>query len=140
MGIVVLGSSLDTPMHEAEYRRLFAAMAIERPDAIVISDESENYTNAPLVVELSEKARLPTIAPSREFADLGAFMAYGYDPSDLYRHQARIIDQILKGANPGEIPFYQSRKFELIINLKTAKALSIAIPQSLLARADELIE
>jgi putative ABC transport system substrate-binding protein len=140
MGIVVLGSLPDTPMHEAEYRRLFAAMANERPDALVISDVSENLTNAPLIVQLCESARLPTIALSREYAFLGALMAYGYDSSDLFRHQARIIDQILKGANPGEIPIYRSTKFELIINLKAAKALSITIPPSLLARADELIE
>jgi putative ABC transport system substrate-binding protein len=67
-------------------------------------------------------------------------MAYAFDLADIYRHAAQQADQILKGANPGEIPFYQSAKFELVINLKTAKTLDLTIPPTLLARADEVIE
>lgn len=141
MGIALLGSFPEwPPLQDAEYRRLFASMSQERVDAVLIGGDDENFTSRKLIVELAEKGRLPTMSPFREHVELGGLMAYASDRPDFYRHAARQIDQILKGAKPGEIPFYQSSKFELVINLKTAKALGLTIPPSLLARADEVIE
>ena len=86
------------------------------------------------------QARLPTIAAYKEFVESGALMAYGVDLSQLYRGIARYIDRILQGANPSELPYQLPTKFELVVNLKTAKALGITTPSSVLLRADRIIE
>jgi hypothetical protein len=91
-------------------------------------------------VERYGASDLPTVYPNRDFVKLGGLMSYGTDNLDLFRRAADLVDQILKGARPGEIPFYQPTKFELVINLNTAKTLGLEIPPSLLARADEVIE
>ena len=83
---------------------------------------------------------MPTVFPFREYFELGALMVYGPSVSDSYRRLAGYIDQVLKGAHPGDLPIYLASKFDLLINLKTAKALGITIPPSLLVRADEIIE
>jgi putative ABC transport system substrate-binding protein len=85
-------------------------------------------------------ARLPAIYPFPEFVEAGGLMAYSFDFAELIRRAASDIDAILRGANPGDIPFYQPSKFELAINLKTAKALGLAVPTTLLASADKVIE
>jgi putative ABC transport system substrate-binding protein len=92
------------------------------------------------LVDLAAKNRLPTVFPYREFVDDGGLMAYGPDLADLSRRGATYVDKILKGAKPGDLPVEQPTKFELVINLKTAKALGLTIPPSLLARADQVIE
>jgi putative tryptophan/tyrosine transport system substrate-binding protein len=92
------------------------------------------------LAELAASSRLPTISGIRDFAEVGDLVAYGVDFADLYRRAATHVDKILKGARPGDIPVEQPTKFELVINLKTAKALGLAIPPSLLARADHVIE
>jgi putative tryptophan/tyrosine transport system substrate-binding protein len=140
IGIDLLGALLESPIQEAEYRHVFTAMARDRVDAVVVNDTPENYTYQRLITELAKNARLPAIYPSRSFTEAGGLMSYGADSLDLFRHAADQIAQILKGAQPGEIPFYQATRFELIINLKTAKTLGLAFPLTLLARADEVIE
>ena len=116
-------------------------MAQERVDAVMVNDSaSENYTNQRLITKLAESGRLPAIYPDRSIVELGGLMAYGIELEELYRHAAHQIDQILKGAKPGELPFYQATKFKLTVNLNTAKALGLAIPQSVLLRADEVIQ
>jgi putative ABC transport system substrate-binding protein len=92
------------------------------------------------LVELAAKARIPAIYPFRDYVEAGGLMAYSIDLVDISRRLANLIDKILKGANPGDIPFYQPTKFELSINLKTAKALGLEMPAMLLGRADEVIE
>jgi ABC-type uncharacterized transport system substrate-binding protein len=139
-GVSLIGPPLEVPLKEAEYRRVFAAMTQEGADALLVSENTENFTNERLIVELAEMARLPSISPHREHVELGGLMAYAYDLWDMGRHAADQVDQIFNGAKPGEIPIWQTTKWILSINLRTAKTLGLTIPASLLARADEVIE
>lgn len=115
------------------------AMA-ERADALSVGNDSVVIANRRRIAELAAKHRLPTIYATREFVDAGGLLSYAANYSDLYRRAATYVDKIFKGANPGELPVEQPTKFELVINLKAAKALGITVPYSLLARADELVE
>jgi len=140
LGITITGALLDGTIDEARYRSVFAAMEQDRVDALIVSSEAVNFTYSQLLVDLAAKSRIPAIYAYRGTVALGGLMAYAYDIADTYRRAANAIDQILKGAFPGDIPFYQATKFELVINVKTAKALGLEIPSSLLLRADEVIE
>ena len=92
------------------------------------------------LVDLAAKNRLPAVYMERDYVDAGGLMSYGPNVADLFRRAASYVDKILKGAKPGDLPVEQPTKFELVINLKTAKALGLAVPQSLRQRADELIQ
>ena len=139
-GISLKAALLGNAFNEAEYQRVFRSMEQDRADALMVSDENEHLTYRATIVELAAKGRIPAIYALREFVEVGGLMAYSIDLADIYRRVANLIDKILRGANPGDIPFYQPTKFELSINLKTAKALGLEIPAMLLARADEVIE
>ena len=89
---------------------------------------------------LAAESRLPTIFIRREYVEAGGLMSYGPNNLDQFRHAANYVDKILKGAKPGDLPIEQPTKFELVINLKTSKALGLAVPPALLVRADEVIE
>jgi len=118
----------------------FDAAIRQRADAFVVTLDSLLQANRKLIVELAAKHRLPAMYQAREFVDAGGLMVYGPSYPDLYRRAASYVDKIFKGAKPGDLPIEQPTKFELVINLKTAKALGLTIPQSVLLRADELIQ
>ena len=126
--------------NSSEIERVFAVMEQQRPDAVLVSGEGDLYAHRQLIAELAEKNRLPAMCPYRDYVDAGGLMAYTVDLAELLRRMADDVHQILNGAKPGNIPIYQATKFQLLINLKTAKALSLTIPPALLARADEMIE
>jgi putative ABC transport system substrate-binding protein len=130
----------DVPFQEAEYRRAFSVMRDTGIGAIAIPDNPVDLAYRKLIVELVQSLRLPAVYPFREFIDEGGLMAYSPNLLELSRHAAHQVEQILKGVKPGDLPFFQATKFELVINLKTAKALGLTIPPTLLARADEVIE
>jgi len=140
IGVSLVPELLDAPIQEPEYRRVFALMAQQGLEALIVGSSQENSVNARLIVELAEIARLPTLYPGRWYVEQGGLMSYGPDIPELYRQLGADIAEILKGAKPGDIPFYQPTRFELVVNLKTATALGLTVPQSLLARADEVIE
>jgi putative ABC transport system substrate-binding protein len=139
LGISLKGETMSS-FNEQEYQRAFNSMEHERVDGILVSDESEHFTYRRLLVELAAKTRIPAIYAYREHVELGGLMAFSFDLEELGRHGARQVAEILKGANPGELPIYQQTKFELIINLKTAKALGLEMPATLVGRADRVIE
>ena len=98
------------------------------------------FANRSQITSLAQKHRLPTLYGQREYVDAGGLIAYGSNLADAWRRAATFVDKILKGAKPGELPIEQPTKFELVINQKTAKALGLTIPPSLLRRADEVIQ
>ena len=108
--------------------------------AFVVGIDALTQENQKLIIELAVKHRLPAIYPSREFVDVGGLITYGVNYPDLYRRAATFVDKILKGSKPSDLPVEQPTKFELVINVKTAKALGLTVPQSMLQRADEVIE
>jgi putative tryptophan/tyrosine transport system substrate-binding protein len=140
LGISLLGPPLESPIQQAEYRRVLETIVQEHADGLIVYDQPENMTHRRLIVDLSEKARLPTVYPFRDFFEIGGLMVYGSDIAGVFRRLAGYIDQILKGTKPGEIPIYLESKFQLLVNLKVAKTLGLTIPTSLLVRADEVIE
>ena len=109
-------------------------------DGLMQMDDPLFVTHRRQLAELEIKNRLPTISWLREIVDAGGLVSYGPDFPDLYRRAATYIDKILKGAKPGDLPIEQPTKFELAINMKTAKALGLTIPPSVLTRADHVIE
>ncbi len=124
----------------ADFDRAFSEMTEAHAGALSVLTSAILFTEHRRLVDLSAKHRLPTVYPWREGADSGGLMSYGPNVADLYRRTAFYVDKILKGAKPGDLPVEQPTKFELVINLRTAKALGLTIPQSLLQRADQVIE
>ena len=118
----------------------FSKMAREHVDALVVRPHPIFLQNRARIVKLAAQNRLPSVYPYSEFVDAGGLMSYATNYPELWRRSAAYVDKILKGAKPAELPIEQPTKFELVVNLKTAKALGLTIPQSILARADEVIE
>jgi len=113
-------------------------MAESRVDAVVVMQDALFNANVRVIADLAAKKRLPS-SGTKDLAEAGGVIGYGWNTSDNNRRAATFVDKILRGAKPADLPFEQPTKFELVINLKTAKALGLTIPQSLLLRADEII-
>jgi putative ABC transport system substrate-binding protein len=140
LGFSLLGPPLDSPIGEAEYRRVVAAMAEQRPDALLVSEYGENSRHRQLIAELARVHRLPAVYPFRQYAAVGGMVIYGPDDRDLDLRLAASIDTILQGGNPGDIPFYRPTRYQLFINLKSARDIGLEIPPALLMAADEVTE
>ena len=123
-----------------DFERVFAAMARQRPDALLLIVDSLTIQHGSQIVEFVTRNRIPSMLEAPELAAAGGLMAYAASPSDLWSRAASYVDKILKGAKLADLPVEQPTKFELVINLKTAKALGLTIPPSLLLRADQVIE
>jgi len=117
----------------------FSAISRARAQALYVIGDALFFAHRATLLKLASKARLPTIYAAREMVDAGGLMSYGPDFGDLFRRSTGYVDKILKGAKPGDLPIEQPTQFELVVNLKTAKALGITIPQSILLQADEVI-
>jgi len=131
---------ITTPEREEELDSAFAAMTAARAEALYVDLNPRTGNMAQAIVDLAARNRLPAIYETKGFVDLGGLIAYGPSVRDLYRRAAGYVDKILKGAKPADLPVEQPTKYELVINLKAAKALGFTIPQSLLLRADEVIQ
>ena len=123
-----------------EFEGAFAAMVRERANGLFVLADPVTFTARSQIVLLAAKHRLPTVYGQREVVEIGGLMSYGSSLAQQFRRAAVYVDRIFKGAKPGELAVEQPTKFELVINLKTAKALDLTVPATLLARADELIE
>ena len=123
-----------------EIDNAFAAITTERHGAVIVLADTMLVNHRTRIADHAARRRLPTVFGVMEYAEAGILLAYGPSVSDGLRRAAAYVDKILKGAKPGDLPIEQPTKFELIINLKTAKALGLTIPQSLLQRADQVIE
>ena len=122
-----------------EFEGAFAAMRRERADGLLVAPHTFTFVHARRIIELAAASRLPTVYAFREPVEAGGLMGYGANAPDMFRRAAIYVDKILKGANPADLPVEQPTKFDLVINVKTAKVLGLTIPQSLLLRADEVI-
>jgi putative tryptophan/tyrosine transport system substrate-binding protein len=136
LGVKIRSEEVRKP---SEFGQAFVAIAKERADALVIVDDGMLISHASQISDLAQKHRLPAIG-FKEYVQAGGLMSYSVDHLRLWRHTAVFVDKILHGASPGDLPIYQATHFELIINLKTAKALGLTIPPAVLARADQVIE
>jgi len=137
---------LGVQLHSLEVRsstdfdKAFEDATRARAGALFITADPVIVTNLKRIVDFAAKSRLPSIFPWSEFANAGGLVTYGTDRADMYRRAATFVDKILKGAKPRDLPVDRATKFELVVNLKTANALGITIPQSVLLRADRVIE
>ena len=115
-------------------------MARERMQGLTVPPDGMFLAHRAQIIDLAAKYRIPTMYGVRELVQAGGLIAYGVNLPEMYHHGALFVDRILKGAKPGDLPVERPTKFELMINLKTAKTLGLTIPQTLLIRADQLIE
>jgi len=137
LGITLIEVGVRSP---DEIDGAFSAMTRERADALVMLGDAFFFAAASRIAGLATSQKLPAIYDHGEFPAVGGLMSYGPDLTENFRHAAFYIDKILKGAKPADLPVQQATKFELVINMKTAKALGLTVPQSILAGADEVIE
>jgi putative ABC transport system substrate-binding protein len=124
----------------SDFAGAFSAMTKERAGGVIVLTSSMFYDQRTRIAELAARSRLPAIYTVKEYAEAGGLMAYGVNLGESFRRAASYVDKVLKGVRPADLPVEQPTKFDLVINLKTAKALGLTIPQSVLARADQIIE
>jgi putative ABC transport system substrate-binding protein len=124
----------------AEVQEAVAKLGRDPGSGLIVAPDAFTLVHYPLLIRLAQQHRLPAVYAWRTSVAQGALMSYGPDPYDMFRRSASYVDRVLKGAKPGDLPVQQPTKFELAINLKTARALGLQIPDRLLALADEVIE
>jgi putative ABC transport system substrate-binding protein len=137
LGITLLFHEVRNP---GDLTMAFGAITTERSDAMIVDGDPLLVSNRRGIVEFAASHRLPAMYGLRDFVDAGGLIAYGASIFEIWRRVASYVDKILKGAKPADLPVEQPTAFELVLNLKTAKALGVAIPQIILARADEVME
>jgi putative tryptophan/tyrosine transport system substrate-binding protein len=137
LGVILVRIELNTP---SDWPSVAQTIVRDRPDALALAPTVINFNLRREIAEFANAQRLPTIGFNRDQAVAGFLMSYGSEADDLYRHVAVYVDKILKGAKPADLPVEQPTKFELVINMKTAKAVGVTIPPSLLLRADTVIQ
>jgi putative tryptophan/tyrosine transport system substrate-binding protein len=130
-------TSIDNP---GEIERTVAAFARQPNGGLIVTAGARGDAHRELIIKLAEGQRLPAVYPWRYWVSDGGLLSYGTDTVDLYRRVATYVDRVLKGEKPADLPVQNPTKYELVINLKTAKALGLEVPPTLLARADEVIE
>jgi putative ABC transport system substrate-binding protein len=140
LGISLMPAPVKSPYNEAEYRRAVDSIHRDQVDGLMFSAEFEHQPHRFLLIQLLQQIRLPAMHFFPGDVEAGALMSYALDPKPAWRSMAKQAAEILNGANPGDIPYVQVVRFELEINLKTAKALGLELPATLLARADRVIE
>lgn len=136
-GVEVLAVQARTP---GEIENAFSTMAQKTTGAVIIASDALFTQQIRQIATLADKTRLPVIGPFRQYADAGALMSYGQNFTDHFRRAATYVDKIFKGAKPADLPVEQPTKFELVVNLKTARLLGLSVPHELLLRADQVIE
>jgi putative ABC transport system substrate-binding protein len=139
-GIPLVTVLVEFPTNETGFRAAIADASRQGANAIMVVDSPDTMPNRALIVDLVATARLPAIYGTFELVEAGGLMAYSFDLADLSKRAAQNIDAILRGAYPGDIPFYQNTRYELSINLKTAATLGLTVPKTLLAAADKVVE
>src|SRR6266508_3661718 len=125
---------------DSDFDQAFDSIVRERPDAFIVFADRVFLHNRGRIVDFAARNRLPAVYPYRELVEAGGLMSFGPNYAEMHRRAATYVDKILKGAKPAELPVEQPTKFELIVNPKSAKTLGLTIPQSLLLRADEVIQ
>jgi putative ABC transport system substrate-binding protein len=122
-----------------DYEPAFGAVARGRADALLVRRDPLNQTNRTRIISLAAQSKLPAVYPVGQYVEVGGLMSYGVNGADQHRRAATFVDKILKGAKPADLPVEQPKKFEFIINLKTAQQIGLTIPPNVLARADKVI-
>ena len=140
LGIEIQSVVADPQLGSASLESAFSTINQERPDALLLGSSALTLRHRARVVDFTAKRRLPTIYGSNIFVDAGGLMSYGHNSTDSYRRAATYVDKILRGAKPADLPIERPTKFNLVINLKTAKKLGITIPPQFLAQADKVIK
>jgi putative ABC transport system substrate-binding protein len=140
LGISIIGMPIEISADESQYRQTFETMAQQTVEAVMANGLGPNYFQRHLIAELAERHRLPSICWYLDVAKAHGLLSYGADLNDILDRWAGQVDLVLKGTKPADLPFYQPTKFILAINLRTAKALGLNVPSTLLASADEVIE
>src|SRR6478672_11493862 len=140
LGLSLVPAPVNSPVNEAEYRRVFDSIQRDQVDGVIFSAEFEHQPHRFLLIHLLQQIRLPAVHIFPDEVEAGGLMSYALDAKPVLRTIAKQAAEILNGANPGDMPYVQVVRFELAINLKTAKALGLELPATLLARADRVIE
>lgn len=140
LGISIVRAVVTSPYDAAEYKRVLSSIQRDRLDAGMISDEFEHFNHRFLLVEMLRQMRLPAIYNSRDQVEAGGLMAYVIDIDAAVRMQVALLAQLLRGANPADIPYFQMDRYELVINMRAAKELGLTLPEGLVAGASTVIE